>query len=258
MFKLSIMPKRNLLFLTAAIAGLLLYLPMSGIAQTQAANATVSPLSLDQVVDNLLERNIERARDLKSYQGSRTYKLVYKGFPAGLHAEMVVGLTYTAPNTKKFTIVSVHGPKLLVDRVFQRLLKAETEAQQPESRKNTDLNRSNYKFGSLEYHPAADGCSYNLSVEPRTSSKYLYRGRIWVNDKDFAVCRIAAEPAKNPSFLIASTRITERYTKFGEFWLPVENTSQSRMRIGGTATLTIAYQDYIIPAQAGPSKDATP
>jgi hypothetical protein len=258
MFKLSTMSKRNLLLLIAAIAACVLRLPMSGVAQTQAANATVSPLSLDQVVNNLLERNIERARDLKSYQGRRTYTLVYKGFPAGLHAEMVLDLNYTAPNTKKFTVVSMRGPKLLVDRVFRQLIKAETEAQQPGSRKNTDLNPSNYKFSNLEYHPAADDCSYTLSVEPRTSGKYLYRGRIWVHDKDFAVCRIEAEPAKNPSFWIASTRITERYARFGKFWLPVENTSQSRMRIGGTATLTITYQDYKIPAEAGPPKDATP
>jgi hypothetical protein len=43
-----------------------------------------------------------------------------------------------------------------------------------------------------------DGCAYTLSVQPKIPSKFLYRGRIWVNEKDFAVCRIEAEPAQNP------------------------------------------------------------
>lgn len=259
MSKLSPASSRHLRFLIAAIAALLLALPIRGVAQIQpTAKGTASPLSMQQVVSKLVENNIKRASDLKSYSGKRTYTMLYKGFPADLHAQMMAGLTYTAPDTKKFTIFSIHGPKLLVDRVFRRLLKVETEAQQPQTRKKSDLNPSNYKFSNLEYRPEADGCSYRLTVEPRTSGKFLYRGQIRINEKDFAVCSIEAEPAKNPSFWIASTRIKEQYAKFGEFWLPVENTSQSRMRLGGTATLTITYQNYEIPANAVPTKGATP
>ena len=63
--------------------------------------------------------------------------------------------------------------------------------------------------------PAANGCSYVLSVEPKKSNKYLYRGKIRVNDQDFAVCGIQAEPAENPSFWITSTNIDETYEKSG-------------------------------------------
>jgi hypothetical protein len=67
-----------------------------------------------------------------------------------------------------------------------------------------------------------------------------------VNAKDFAVCRIEAEPAQNPSFWIRQTEIHHAYLKIGDFWFPAENRSVSTLRLGGRATLTIEYGDYKI------------
>jgi hypothetical protein len=85
-------------------------------------------------------------------------------------------------------------------------------------------------------------------VEPRIPSKLLYRGRIWVDSRDFAVCRIEAEPSKNPSFWIKKTAIHHSYLKIGDFWLPAKNESVSAVRGGGRAVLTIRYQSYEIQA----------
>jgi hypothetical protein len=87
-------------------------------------------------------------------------------------------------------------------------------------------------------------CPYVLVVEPKVPTKFLYRGRVWVNARDFAVCRIDAEPAKNPSIWIKRTHIDHTYLKVGDFWLPKENTSVSIIRLDGRATLTIEYQNY--------------
>jgi hypothetical protein len=206
------------------------------------------PLTVTQVVDRMIAANTARAQALESYQGTRTYTLNYKGFPADLQAQMVVNMTYTAPSTKNFVVVSRTGPKWIQDQVMSRLLKTEKDAQQGKNRKNVDLNTENYNFSNLEYHPAADHCSYRLFVAPKSPSKYLYRGKIWINDHDFAVCRIEVQPARNPSFWIKSTNISHSYEKIGDFWLPQRNQSSSTMRFGGHAALTIQYQDYKIVA----------
>lgn len=225
-------------------------------AASDGAAATSSPLTMTQVVDNLIARNRERAQGLKSYEGKRIYTVRYQGFPKELDARIVVSMQYDAPSSKEFTVVSESGPKLLIDRVLKRLLKTETDAQRQDTREAVDLDRKNYEFSDLKYVPAANGCSYSLSVEPIKPNKYLYRGKILVNDRDFAVCGIQAEPAQNPSFWITSTSIHESYERVGEFWLPEENKSVSRIRFGGSATLTIEYQDYKVQAQrpgsAGP------
>jgi hypothetical protein len=88
------------------------------------------------------------------------------------------------------------------------------------------------------------GSQYVLTVEPKNKSKYLYRGKVWIDGTDFAVTRIDAEPAQNPSFWTKKNDIHHEYTKVGDFWLPKRNESVSYIRLGGRATLTIDYDNY--------------
>jgi hypothetical protein len=98
----------------------------------------------------------------------------------------------------------------------------------------------------IGYESRLSGATYVLTVEPRTNDKYLYRGRIWVDAGDYAVVRLEAEPAKNPSFWTKKAEIVQKYIKVGDFWLPAYNHSVTAIRLGGHAELTIDYKDYVI------------
>ena len=187
----------------------------------------------------------------KSYQGRRFYSLDYTGFPTSFHAEMVVDMTYDAPATKHFKIVSQSGPNGSSIESSSAFWMPSRKLMTEENRERVALNPSNYDFSGLEHQDAPDNCSYVVAVEPKIPSKLLYRGRIWVDSKDFAVCRIEAEPSKNPSFWIKKTEIHHSYLKIGDFWLPSENESVSAMRGGGRAVLTIKYLNYEILAARG-------
>jgi hypothetical protein len=88
--------------------------------------------------------------------------------------------------------------------------------------------------------------NYVLKVEPRTKDRFLYRGQIWVDAEDFAVVRLEAESAKNPSFWTGKAEIVQQYRKVSDFWLPAYNHSVTDIRLGGHAELTIDYKDYEI------------
>jgi hypothetical protein len=249
---MAILGRKRFLF-HAGILMLMTWASMSSLAgracaQTLSKPAVEPPLTLAQVVERLTQRNAARFKALESYRGKRVYELEYKGFPKTLQAEMVVEVRYHAPGRKEFKIVSESGSKLIIKQVLERLIAEETEAQSEAKRLSVELNSRNYRFTSLEQKASADGCSYIVGIEPIVPSKFLYRGKIWVHEQDFAVCRIEAEPAKNPSVWITKTEIHHHYQKFGEFWLPVENQSVSSLRFGGRAFLTIRYQDYEINA----------
>jgi hypothetical protein len=231
------------------ITSFLLMLAAGGQAQSPVAESgkTARP-AVEQVVDTLIAKNAERTAALQRYQSRRFYHLNYTGFPTSLKAEMVVDMLYEAPATKQFTIVSQSGPKWMVERVFKGLLQAEQEALNSQNRERVALNRQNYEFTGMEFQEASDGCSYVISVKPKSPNKLLYRGRIWVNSRDFAVCRIEAEPAKNPSFWIKNTAVHHLYQKLGDFWFPLENESTSTTRVGGRAVLSIKYSNYEILA----------
>jgi hypothetical protein len=223
----------------------------SGFAQDQAPGQGEDRLSVSQVVGRLMEMNAERAAALKSYRSRRSYQLDYIGFPKNMHAAMVVDMSYTAPATEDFTVVSQSGPKWMINLVLKRLLETEQESIEDKNRASAQITSGNYDFTMLESQDTGDDCTYVLGVRPKVPNKFLFRGRIWVDDKDFAVCRIEAEPSENPSFWIKKTEIHHSNLKVGDFWLPAENKSVSSVRLDGHATLTIKYGDYEI--QAAPS-----
>jgi hypothetical protein len=194
----------------------------------------------------MLLHNRERADGLKHYQSIRHYEVNYKGYAVNLDAKLTVEADYDAVSGKTFRIVSHSGSSLLVDKVLKRLVESEQEAQQ--DKKANDLTPANYKFQLTGIEKVGDRPAYVLQVEPLVDSKFLYRGRIWVDAADFAVAKIDAEPAKNPSLWISSTAINHEYVKTDGFWLPAQNRSESKVRVGGTAVLTIDYGTYqVVP-----------
>ena len=168
----------------------------------------------------------------------------YRGFPSDRSAQMVVNMDYHAPNSKQFSVVSESGSKFIIDHVFNKLLEGEQEAGNEENRRQSALTTENYDFTLAAYETSADGGRYVLNLTPRTKNKFLYRGKIWVDAKDFAVRRIEGEPGKNPSFWIKKTDVKHRYVKVGDFWLPAENRTESVIRLGGVAYLFVEYKDY--------------
>ncbi|MGD1076833.1 MAG: hypothetical protein ABR881_00800 [Candidatus Sulfotelmatobacter sp.] len=212
------------------------------------AASPVPLLSAEEIVTKMVERNLERARALGAYQGTRVYRLEYRGFPSSRSADMIVEVKYRSPGTKDFSIRSENGSRLIIDRIFKRMLQTEKEALTEENQSRVALNQDNYRFALAGFESMPTGPSYILSVEPRTDNKLLYRGRIWVDAEDFAVVRIEGAPAKNPSFWTKATKIEQVYGKVGSFWLPLSNRSSSEIRLGGHASFTIDYQDYQITA----------
>jgi len=203
-------------------------------------------LPVDQVVKNLEARNAQRMAALEQFEGERIYRMEYRGFPSNRDAEMVVKVSFHAPSSKEFTVLSQTGSKFVLEHVFKKLLEGEQEAAKGENRHDTALTRDNYDFTLAGYEESPEGGRYVLNLLPRTNNKFLYRGTIWVDAKDFAVVRIEGEPGKNPSFWIKKTEIAHKYCKVDDFWLPAENHTESLIRLGGKATLSIEYQNYKI------------
>ena len=214
--------------------------------QRTLAQQNAGQLKAEQVVENLVRMNLQRAQALQAYESTRTYRLEYKGFPGGRSAEMVVNMKYRAPGTKEFEIVSQTGSKMLIDRVFKKLMEGEKDAFEEENQKRIAMNQENYEFALVAYEPGPRGGSYVLSVKPRTKNKYLFQGKIWVDDQQFAIVRMEGEPAKNPSFWIKGTRIETLYINVNDFWLPAHNHSVTAVRLGGHADFSIDYKDYRI------------
>jgi len=218
-------------------------------SQDKTANSG-NGITAEHIVERLVAANADRAAKLAHFEGSRKYELEYRGFPGARQAEMDVEVSFTNPATKDFRIVTTTGSKVIIDRVFRKLLESEREAATPENQERNALNTTNYEFQLLATEEVGGALAYILAAKPRVKSKYLFHGKVWVDGRDYAVARIEAEPAVNPSIFISRTEIVQEYAKIGEFWLPSSNRSVSHVRLGGQATLTIHYSDYRVVAAA--------
>lgn len=219
---------------------------LAGVLTCTAAAAPNTPAqaqpTASQIVQKMDRQNRLRAEDLESYTDVRHYSVSYHGFPVDLSATMVVEASYHAPRTKSFRILSTKGPRLLIDHVLKRLLAAEQEAALHPA--ESSISPANYTFTLLGTQTLDGRPCYILQADPKSTSRLLFRGKIWVDAAEFAVAQVEAEPARSPSVWIRDTHIHHVYAATGPFWLPHSDRSVTQVRFGGTAVLTIDYGVY--------------
>lgn len=222
------------------------------LAGTLCAETPGSPvpanLTSAQIVAQMERHSQARAEGLKEYKSVRHYQVEYHGFGTTLGAKMEVEVNYDASSGKSFQVVTQSGSKILLEKVLKRAVDSEKEASQ--NKASTALTPANYRFRLAGSEDLGGRPAYVLDVEPLVVSKFLYKGKIWVDAADFALVKIEAEPAKNPSFWIARTLIRQTFGKTGRFWLPAQNRSETKVRVGGTAVFTIDYGTYQVVSNA--------
>ena len=228
-----------------SLAFLVICLPVFG------QQAVVSqPLAADEVMERVVAMNEVRAKALENYSSLRSYHFECHCL-SHKKADMVVRADYRAPNKKEFTIVSESGSGTVRKRVFKKLLEAEQESMREEDQQRSAITPENYTFQLSDYKKTDTDEFYVLEAKPLTKNKFLFRGRIWVSAKDFAITRVEGEPAVNPSWWTLKTDFKRSYQKVGDFWLPESNESETKVRIFGTAFLTINYGEYQITEAPG-------
>jgi hypothetical protein len=201
-------------------------------------------ISSTQIVEQLRLHDLARTDGLKHYQALRHYEVEYRGFSARIAAAMDVEVTYDAATGKSFRIVKQSGSGTLCDKVLKRALESEKEAFQ--SKASTAMTEANYRFHLAGIETVTGRPAYVLEVEPLTESKFLIRGRVWVDAAEFAVVKMETEPAKSPSFWISRTLIHYASAKTEGFWFPQQVRCETKGRIGGTAVMKIDYGIYSV------------
>lgn len=229
----------NKALLILIVAGICL----PGSALPQGANPSAAPqLNVQQIVDGMQRHDRAQANALRQYHALRHYAVVFHGFTRTITANMDVEVDYDLASGKNFRIVSQAGSGMLCDKVLKRAVDSEKAASQDKSA--TALSPANYRFELAGSEQVNGRPAYILEVEPISPSQFLYKGRIWVDAADFAVAKMEVQPAKSPSFWISKTLIHHTNKPTGGFWLPEQNRSETKVRIGGSAEMTIDYGAY--------------
>jgi hypothetical protein len=199
-------------------------------------------IDVSEILRRMQESTKRRKELVQAYISSRKYAVEYKGI-VKKRAEMAASMKYLPSGQKQYEIEFESGSKFLRNRVLHKLLESEVDAAQAANRQEVAISPENYRFRLLPDSPQHCGC-YILEVVPLKKAKYLFLGKIWVDDTDFAITRIEAKPAVNPSWWIKETKILQTYRKLDGFWFMDSNDTTSKIRIGGEARLEIRYGNY--------------
>jgi hypothetical protein len=199
--------------------------------------------SANEIIRKVATANAVRTARLQSYRSTRIYEVEYKGLGSERHARMVVSASF-ADGRKSFHVISEEGSKLLLNRVIRKALESEEEAATDEMRARSGLTEANYTFEFLKSEVSDGRPCFVLRVLPKRKDKFLYDGKVWIDAADFAIVRVEAQPAKNPSFWITGATIEHHNVDVRGIWLPASNRSTSKVRLGGKAMLTIDYGKY--------------
>jgi hypothetical protein len=218
-----------------------------GLLMLAAVNSTTAQPTAAEVVQRMAQADGRRNSAFCGYSGMRHYTLQNKRF--NKRTEASVHVICTGTGAKSFQVVSETGSRLIGDRVIRKMVEAEAEASQIGEHEQNRILPKNYDFRLLGTEVADGRLNYVLEILPKTSYRFLVRGRIWVDAEEYAITRVEGSPAKNPSFWIRDVQIVLRYSRTGPFWLPLRNESRANARILGKTELTIDYFDYVVNGQ---------
>jgi len=215
----------------------------------------------DELFAKLLECNRARDTQLRQYSVVRTYRV--SNDKGKLYAQEVVRVDYQAPDHKGFRTISEEGSGLVRDMVLKRLIESESETSSGRAHHDSAIKPANYEFSLVGEQDV--GLYHCLVAEavPKRKDKYLFEGRVWVDAEDYAIVRIAGQPAKSLSFWINRADFVRQYQRIGEFWLPAEDNTEVHVRLYGKKILTIDHRDYVIngsngaPTESGADNDSS-
>jgi hypothetical protein len=252
--------KSTLILLTAIALGLTTRTTLGADGSAPSLTETVSPLQVefqgmtgDELFRKLLEHNRVRDERLRQYTTVRTYEVTND--QGKRYAREVVRVAYQAPDHKSFQTQSEEGSAMVRNMVLKRLIESESETSSGRAHHDSAIKPANYEFNLLGEQDIGPYHCLVVEATPKRKDKYLFEGKVWIDTQDYAIVRIAGQPAKSLSFWITRADFVRQYQRIGEFWLPAQDETLVRMRMAGRKILTIQHQDYAVNEDTQGSAD---
>jgi hypothetical protein len=114
------------------------------------------------------------------------------------------------------------------------------------------VNSANYEAKLIGQDRSQGRDCYLLELHPKRRDRFLIDGKIWVDKEDFAIVKLAGEPAKSFSFWVTQAQLVLEYQKIGEFWLQSKDETNAQVRVVGEYVMKIEYSDYEVKEKGIP------
>jgi hypothetical protein len=196
-----------------------------------------------QGIDASVKARIENVEDYTVTEHYRVFRSHDETHPA---AEMIVKTLYRKGSGKTYTILSQNGSSLLRSEVLGTLLENEKRMSQPGNVETALIDSSNYemKLSSNSHQELGGRECLVVSLTPRRSSPFLFKGTLWVDAKDYAIVQIEGTASKSPFFLASAAQVLRQYANVNGFPMAMHAKAVSNSTLLGQTVVKIDYTDY--------------
>jgi outer membrane lipoprotein-sorting protein len=195
--------------------------------------------ALQDVLAGMQTHEIVQSKRLLQYEAHRKFYAENKRFH--MQSSLEVRTVFRRPDVMQSEIVSSDGSTMIREKVFDKILDAEQEAQSKSSREQVKITPDNYNFTLVAREDCGGRECYHLAIAPKKKDKFAIEGEIWVDAEDWAIVRLLGSPSRRPSFWTRHTEIERQYKRFNGVWLCESMRSVSDILVGGRSTLQVDY-----------------
>jgi hypothetical protein len=178
-----------------------------------------------------------------AYSGLREYRL--HNFRFDKQATVTVQVTYRSAEGMKYTVLESRGSTKLTE-IVEKLLASEADVSRPSKLADYEISAVNYDACFRGTETAAGRTHYIIDLVPKHKSKYLIRGRAWVDRSSYTVARLEGVTAASVSMWVGAPHIEQEFKEIDGVWLPIHTAAVSSGLFLGTSELEIRYTDYLI------------
>jgi outer membrane lipoprotein-sorting protein len=224
----------------------------SGCLGTIARSAQQLDLqSIIQHVDAAVQARIDNIVD---YTATEHYAVFRNHDEVHPVAEMTVRAVYRKGQGKSYTTLSESGSALIRSQVLHSVLDNEKRLSLPGNVETALIDSANYVMELKPNQPQQlDGrdCLV-LSLTPKRSSPYLFKGTLWVDANDYSILQLEGTATKSPFFLTGAAQVSRQYAGISGFPMAMHASAISNSALLGQTIVKIDYKDYQV--NLGPAK----
>jgi hypothetical protein len=227
----------------AAWARILLIILVCGFCTPTIAAPGIDSTAVIQGIDRSV---LHRDDNVLDYAVTEHYTVFRNGDDAHPAAEMSVKTTYTKNAGKNYQILSESGPALLRREVLERALENEKSLNEPANRGHELITSANYGM-TVEGSAKVDGRDcFLVNIVPRQNAAYLFRGRIWVDERNEDIVRLEGVATKSASMLTGPAQVVRRYAEVDGFPMATHASATVSSWLLGPTRVEIEYKGYAI------------
>jgi hypothetical protein len=169
-------------------------------------------------------------------------------------AEMLVKTTYRRQAGKSYEIVSQSGSSFWRNEVLATLLDNEKHMSMPGNVETALINSANYEM-TLDADPREQlngrDCLV-LDINPKRASQFLFKGKVWVDARNFAIVQLKGKASKSAFFLASAAEVTRQYDQVSGLPMATHARAASASSLLGQTVVKIDYTNYQLDLVAAP------